>query len=285
MTETQRWIDSRVAEFLEGDHSLLHKLKSWSESPSSEVLLQKKVELIHNEWQRYVEVLAPRPWLPYGKGRKVVALVLLALGLVALVTPYNWLFLLFFIGLGLSPRVVARLYKAVAIDAADYIPPDEHKPDELEVAAEQGDADAQYRLGCIYASEAEQWKHLSRGYGDGAYWWYLLSAEQGHARAYYRLGELQENDAIAIVLYRLAAEQDDADAQHKLGRLYEHGRGVEQDVVEAVRWYRLAAEQEHARAQFALHLMYFFGNGVERDKTKSEQWERRAAENGYVGYV
>ena len=44
-------------------------------------------------------------------------------------------------------------------------------------------------------------------------------------------------------------EKGDAAAQFDLGVMYEDGQGVEEDLVEAVRWYRLAADQGHASAK------------------------------------
>jgi len=48
--------------------------------------------------------------------------------------------------------------------------------------------------------------------------------------------------------YRMAAEQGDASAQCNLGYMYEHGKGVPQDMTEAVRLYRLSAAQGNSSA-------------------------------------
>ncbi|WP_275967705.1 MULTISPECIES: tetratricopeptide repeat protein [unclassified Gammaproteobacteria] len=40
-----------------------------------------------------------------------------------------------------------------------------------------------------------------------------------------------------------------AGAQFILGMMYEHGKGVDPDDKEAVKWYRMAAEQGHPGAQ------------------------------------
>ena len=45
------------------------------------------------------------------------------------------------------------------------------------------------------------------------------------------------------------AEAGDADAQYRLGLSYEHGKGVPQDYMEALKWYRKAAGQGHAAAK------------------------------------
>ena len=89
---------------------------------------------------------------------------------------------------------------------------------ELRKVAEQGDAQAQFRLGVCYAK------------GDGV-------AE-----------DLRE----AVKWFRKAAEQGDAKGQFNLGNCYANGDGVAEDQREAVKWYRKAAEQGDALAQAAL---------------------------------
>ena len=73
--------------------------------------------------------------------------------------------------------------------------------------AEQGDAEAQYRLAELY--------RIGQGVG--------------------------KDYAQAVKWYRRAAEQDHVEARYWLGRLYENGRGVEQDDSEAAEWYKKAA--------------------------------------------
>jgi len=73
--------------------------------------------------------------------------------------------------------------------------------------AEQGHAQAQFRLGCLHA------------FGLG------VPQDHEHARA----------------LFLQAAEQGDADAQNNLGGMYALGWGVPTDFVEAYMWFDLAA--------------------------------------------
>ena len=78
---------------------------------------------------------------------------------------------------------------------------------DLRMAAEQGDAATQCRLGLAYASG----EGVARDAKEAVKWW------------------------------RLAAEQDDAQAQSLLGWAYSNGEGVVQDAKEAVKWSRKAA--------------------------------------------
>jgi hypothetical protein len=107
--------------------------------------------------------------------------------------------------------------------------------------AEQGDADAQFRLGVMYES------------GQG----------------------VLRNDAEAISWYRKAAEQDDAVAQFNLGVMY--AKGVSPNHAEAALWYRRAADHGLAGAQFNLGMMYVEGQGVSQDDVQAHMWLDLAA--------
>ena len=78
------------------------------------------------------------------------------------------------------------------------------------IEAEQGDADAQWELGYMYAE------------GRG----------------------VEKNDKEAAKWFRKAAEQGDAVSQYELGRLYAKGKGVDQDYEKAMKWIRKAAETD-----------------------------------------
>lgn len=119
--------------------------------------------------------------------------------------------------------------------------------DRCRVAAEQGDAAAQYNLGEMY--------------------------ENGR-------GGLRKNEAEAVRWYRKAAEQGYARAQYNLGEMYKNGRGVPRNEAEAVKWYRQAAKQGYAVAQANLDWMYANGRGVKQDATEAVQWYRKAAAQG-----
>jgi TPR repeat protein len=83
------------------------------------------------------------------------------------------------------------------------------------MAAEQGNADAQFWLGICY----RQGEGVDRDEKEG-FKWLTKSAEQGNA-----------------------------DAQFCLGNCYEYGSGVDKDEKEAVNWYTKAADQGNASAK------------------------------------
>jgi TPR repeat protein len=69
----------------------------------------------------------------------------------------------------------------------------------------------------------------------------------------------QGNKADAAALFRALAEGGNAQAQLRLAQLYEHGEGVLQNFVEAVRWFRSAAEQGLVPAMARLGEIYLTG--------------------------
>jgi TPR repeat protein len=149
-------------------------------------------------------------------------------------------------------------------------------------AAEQGHAEAQYLLSCLY--------HSGRGVPQDdmqAAEWCRKAAEQGILGAQLSLavmyaegqGVLQDYTQAAF-WHRKAAEQGNAKAQYNLGDLYDHGQGVPQDYAQAAFWWRKAAEQGHAYAQFFLGGLYHDGQGVPQDDTQAAVWWRKAAEQG-----
>ncbi|HIX40560.1 MAG TPA: SEL1-like repeat protein [Candidatus Desulfovibrio intestinigallinarum] len=182
----------------------------------------------------------------------------------------------------------------------------------LKQLAEQGHADAQFRLGDRY----KEGKGVPRD-GDMACQWYAKAvatlkkaAEQGNDDAQYRLGTIykegkgvpqdyvracqwyakaaaQKHEAGLNALKQLA-EQRDAEAQFRLGDMYKEGKGVPRDDDRARQWYakaaatfKIAAKQGYVDAQLRLGDMYKEGRGVPRDDDRACQWYAKAAAQGY----
>ena len=97
------------------------------------------------------------------------------------------------------------------------------------------------------------------------------SIEDGQAA--YNLGDYK----MALEIWRPLAEQGNARAQNNLGVMYENGKGVPQNIPEAVKWYRLAAQQGYAGAQNNLGLIYAIGRGIQRDPLRAYMWFSLAA--------
>ena len=150
------------------------------------------------------------------------------------------------------------------------------------MAAERGDATAQYNMGQAYRLGYG----VDKDYKEAAKW-YRMAAEQGDADAQYLLGSLYANglgvaqDTIeAIEWYRLSAEQGNAHALYYMGQAYRLGYGVDKDNKEAARCYRLSAEKGLVISQCLLGLMYITGTGVDKDPVEAMKWYKNAAEQG-----
>tara|TARA_Y100001934_G_C12211359_1_gene706222 strand:- start:350 stop:1084 length:735 start_codon:yes stop_codon:yes gene_type:complete len=115
--------------------------------------------------------------------------------------------------------------------------------------AEQGNADAQTKLGDIY------------GTGDG----------------------VPQDNIEAAKWYRLAAQQGNLPAQYELGIIYESGNGIPQDYTEAAKWFHLVAEApRHSTlmswqdtisfGQTKLCRYYANGLGVPQDLVQAYMW-------------
>ena len=89
------------------------------------------------------------------------------------------------------------------------------------MAADQGDAEAQYNLGLMYY----QGKGVAQDY-LAAMKWFRMAADQGHARA-----------------------------QCNLGGMYYQGKGVPQNTSEALRWLHKAQVQGDEKAKQGIELI------------------------------
>ncbi len=121
---------------------------------------------------------------------------------------------------------------------------DLRKLEETRKAAEQGDAEAQYR------------------FAEHCFWG----------------TDMEEDEEEAAKWFRKAAEQGHAEAQAQLGLCYFDGMGVEEDDAEAVKWWRRAADQDDQFALYRLGECYLDGIGVDMDCDKARECFRRAAE-------
>ena len=205
-----------------------------------------------------------------------------------------------------------------ACDSREDTQNQDNLPQSLLEEAEQGDADAQSRLGRAYYlgegvqqdyEKAAHWltKAAEQGMAESqlmlglSYWagqgvpqdyekavhWFTKAAEQDNAEAQLLLGGMcyfghgvKQNYEKAFYWNTKAAEQGDAGGQCFLGTMYYKGQGVPQDYGEAVHWFTKAAEQGYAEAQSRLGLMYYIGQGMPQNYEKAAYWLTKAAEKG-----
>ena len=113
-----------------------------------------------------------------------------------------------------------------------------------ERAAEQGHAEAHFRLGLLHSREDSL-------YGDRA---------------------------AAVRHFEAAAERGDARAQYALAQALYAGRGAEPAPERAVDWLRRSALQGYHRAQARLADLYATGRNIEHDEASAIAWLRLASE-------
>ncbi|MGZ8946312.1 MAG: J domain-containing protein [Methylococcaceae bacterium] len=148
--------------------------------------------------------------------------------------------------------------------------------------AKQGNADAQFQVGLIYANG----QGIPKDENQAAIW-FGKAAKQGHREAQTKLGYMYATGKGVELNYNLAAywcyksaEQGDVVAQYYLGLMYAKGQGMMQDNSLAVSWFSKAAAQGDARAQYNLGIMYAKGVGVARDNKQAAVLYSKAAKQG-----
>jgi len=180
---------------------------------------------------------------------------------------------------------------------------------EYQAKAEQGDAEAQYKLAdCLFYSKGVKSDEVE------AMKWYRKAAEQNHAKAQFALGNYYhtkcmmrsfflrsyanalgswEADREAVKWLRKAAEQNEFAAFYPLGLHYSRGLGVEKDSKEAWKWFRrhfedmaaatkTKAEQGDAAAQNQMGVNHMLGQGVKKDEAEAVKWFLLAAAQGHA---
>ncbi len=120
----------------------------------------------------------------------------------------------------------------------------------LQIAANQGYAEADFYLGEIYVSDPE----------------------------------MRAPDK-AVEWYRKGAELGDAASQEALFKMLWNGKGVPKDAAQAVHWLEKAADQTRRRSVFDANQLgdiYSQGTGVPQDDDKAIHWYLKAANGGLV---
>lgn len=158
----------------------------------------------------------------------------------------------------------------------------------VKTAAEEGDSEALFWLGNIYA--------LGNVYFDGirvtqnhdqAFQYYKKAAKLGYGMAQYNVGCMyEENESIpqnytkAVKYLKLAANQGIAVAKLCLGKLYSNGNGIEQNYNIAFEYYKSAADQGHPIGQYNVGVYYFKGIGTTQSSCDAIKYIQLAANQG-----
>lgn len=134
----------------------------------------------------------------------------------------------------------------VYLDPKEVFGTPEHQLAALIKSADAGDAEAQFKLGLVYAK------------GE----------------------DVDKDDVKAFALFQKSATQGNAKGQNGLGLFYEGGRGVSKDLAKAVEWYQKSAAQNNPDGLFNLGMMHALGSGLPKDAIKAEELWLKAADSG-----
>ncbi len=148
----------------------------------------------------------------------------------------------------------------------------------LKEKAEQGNAEAQYRVGWMY-----QTGKGTEANNEVAIVWYKKAANQGHLSAQNNLCSADlsaQNFQEAAVWCDKAANQNHPKAQFLLAMMYLNGQGFAKDEAKSAQWLLKSAQQGYAASQYKLGFFYKEGVGVAKDREAAKKyWEQAAAQN------
>lgn len=159
----------------------------------------------------------------------------------------------------------------------------------LQKAAEQGDAEAQYRLGRLHYETGREPDSLQT-----AVQWFEKSAEQNYLDGLrnlafcYAFGDgVKSSKSKSQELYRRAfpiclelAEQGNSSAIALMAKSYWLGQGIKRDFTLAAHWYEKSAEFGDLEAMCRLGEFYERGQGVPKDAAAAAEWYRKASNHG-----
>ena len=145
----------------------------------------------------------------------------------------------------------------------------------IEQAAESGDAEAQFKLGALYAN-GKGVKQDSKAAAQ----WLRKAAKQGWTAAQTLLAwcyaggnGVSKNMGEALEWYSAAAEAGDTDAMCSLADIYASGEpGIEQNSQAMLTWYETAANLGHPKAQYMLGKLLSEGKLVAQNDEAAFQW-------------
>lgn len=185
--------------------------------------------------------------------------------------------------------------------------------EELKQKAEQGDADAQYKVGTYYfrsgnLNVASFWLEQAAKQGnresfyrlnlvafkdnlikDEIVKWYLPLVNQGNVAAQYYFGKLLEKSerySEALEWLSRAANQGDLSAQLHLGRRFrDGGYGYDQNYRKSFEWFLKAAEQGSQEACRRVGWFYSVGTGVRKSDAKAIEWYEKANAYKSIGKI
>jgi len=148
---------------------------------------------------------------------------------------------------------------------------------QLKMAAENKQVEAQYALGKVYLFKKQATQAIP---------WLYLATQKGNSEAATALGKLyfhgdgqvSKNYHLAMQWFKQAYSKQDSTAAYYLGLMYKNGYGTAIKPEQAVKYFQFAANQHIPNAMFMLANAYQFGDGVKVDFKQALYWYKAAAD-------
>lgn len=152
-------------------------------------------------------------------------------------------------------------------------------------AAQNGDANAYYWLGCFYyqgegtkQNYTEALKYFQKAANNGDAYSYAWIA-----KIYYYGNGCAQNYEEAFKWLLKAANAGQTVVYGWLGSVYYEGKGCNKNYDEAIKWFKKAASIGDSVAYSWLGEMYFKGKGTSINEAEGFKWTKKAAETGFTG--
>ncbi len=159
---------------------------------------------------------------------------------------------------------------------------DETEFKKISVAAEAGNADAQYMLGLDYEYGRGIQKDAKK-----ACQWFEKASDGGNADAQFLLGlkyeegkDIGKNVEKAYSLYQKSARGGNPDAQYILGQMYLNGERFKVNIPASSEWLKKSAEGGNVFAQNIFKFHYRTVRDIQQAYEMPEEFFRKAAEWG-----
>lgn len=150
----------------------------------------------------------------------------------------------------------------------------------FQYAADQGNADAQYRTAYIY-----HYGNAGRKDDDMAIKYWIMASDQSHGQSQFELGFLYyklEDYANAVKYWELSVDNGYSESMSNIGVCYDQGLGVDCDEEKALSWFSRAAENGDKTAMHNIGQYYEQGKGgLPVDIEKAIEWYSKAWELGH----
>ena len=89
-----------------------------------------------------------------------------------------------------------------------------------------------------------------------------------------------QNMSEAVRYLSLSAAASSSLGQNNLGGLYRDGKGVSRDFARAMQWFSASASQGNSAGMYNMGLMYELGQGIKPDPFRAYMWYALAADQG-----